>query len=337
MKIGSINLEEKIFIIAEIGNNHEGSIDVAHRMVEEVAKIGADAVKFQTFQTQHYIRNSNKERFERLKSFELSYGQFKELSNHAKDLGLLFISTPFDLESVEHLEPLVSAFKIASGDSTFYPLINKVAATGKPIILSSGATTLEELKRAEETVETRWNELKRSASLALLHCVSAYPVDDASANLKAIKTLQSHFPAKTIGYSDHTLGSTAPIMAASLGARIIEKHFTLDKNYSDFRDHQLSANPDEFKKLVNEVRRVESLLGDGEKRVMDCEAEMRIVARRSIVAHHDLAAGHTLTRQDFSWTRPADSAYLPGDEEKILGKKLSSDLAAGDPFSEETF
>ena len=289
--VDTFDLSEKVLVIAEIGNNHEGCIDTAHSLIDAAADAGVGAVKFQTLRAENLIRDKDGARFDRLKSFELTHANFRELSYHSNQRGLIFLSTPFDLESVSLLNEFAPAFKIASGDSTFEPLINAVAATGKPIFFSSGATTLDELRHAKAIIEKKWGAMKYSGHLAFLHCVSAYPAPDDSANLAAVKSMMQEFPDIVVGYSDHTMGTQAALMAVTLGARVVEKHFTLDHNYSDFRDHQLSANPEQMKALVEQIHRAALLLGDGEKVVLDSEAELRVGARRSIVAKHDLSRG----------------------------------------------
>lgn len=328
MKIGSVSIDERVLVVAEIGNNHEGRIDVAERLVREAAACGADAVKFQTYQTRHFVRPADQARYERMARFELSPASFRQLHRVAKDEGLLFISTPLDLPSVETLRDLVDAFKIASGDNTFYPLIDAVLATGGPVIISSGATPLDELRGIVAYVTSRRAGADVAAALAVLHCVSCYPAPHEQLNLAAIPALAQELGVP-IGYSDHTLGPAACLAAVALGARIIEKHFTLDRNFSDYRDHQLSSDPAEFRDLVAALRQVSAAMGSAEKSVRPCEAEMRPAIRRSIVAAADLAAGHVLTRADLGWMRPA-GGLAPGREDEVVGRRLSKALAQGE-------
>jgi N,N'-diacetyllegionaminate synthase len=323
VKLGNRNLADGVVVIAEIGNNHEGSIEVAERMVREAAASGADAVKFQTFQARFFVRASDTARYARMSKFELTPAQFTRLHDVARECGVLFISTPLDLPSVDTLRPLVDAFKIASGDNTFYPLLDAVCATGKPVIISSGATTLDELQSIYAYARRRCQ-----GPLALLHCVSSYPAPPDQLGLSAIRTLAAQFDCP-IGYSDHTLGIQACLTAVALGARIIEKHFTLDKNFSDFRDHQLSSDPAEFRHLVDGVRGVEASLGSGDKQVRACETDMVTAIRRSIVAAADLPAGHRLAAADLMWLRPA-GGVPPGREAELIGRVLTQPLALGD-------
>ena len=333
MKNNSKDLNNKTFIIAEIGNNHEGSYSLAEEMVGLAAESGVDAVKFQTFKTELYINSKNKERFEKLKTYELTFSEFEKLSFYAKKMGLSFISTPFDIESAVFLGEFVDALKISSGDNNFFPLIKKVSQIGKPLIISTGLADLELIKNIKKLVERTWIEENIKQDLALLHCVTAYPVDPSYANLNAIKTMQNIFDC-IIGYSDHTLGKSASLAAVSLGARIIEKHFTIDKNFSDFRDHQLSLDPIEMKELVESIRKVEIFLGDGQKKQQPPELKILSEVRRSIVAKKDLSEGDIIQDKDINWVRPS-GGLQPGNENKIIGKTVISKIKKGDNILEE--
>lgn len=303
MQIGHHDIRKRVLVVAEIGNNHEGNFSLAEELVGKAAESGADAVKFQTFQTEHYVSQTVPERFAMLKSFEFSDEEFANLKSLAESLGLEFISTPFDLNSVDTLQPLVSAYKVSSGDNTFYPLLEKIARQGKPIILSTGLAQIPQLKYAKALIEHEWACLGSSAELAVLHCVTSYPVPMDEANLAMIGLLRNELGG-VVGYSDHTMGIDAAVYSVAAGARIVEKHFTIDHNYSEFRDHQLSADPDELKCLVEKVREVESLLGPGEDILAKCELGIREAVRRSVVALHPLQAGHTVTPEDITWVRP---------------------------------
>lgn len=334
MMIGEFDTDQRVLIVAEIGNNHEGSYASAEEMIGRAVEAGVDAVKFQTFRTEHYVSRRDDARFERLKSFELSGDEFTKLAAVARQEGVIFLSTPFDLDSVRFLDALVPAFKISSGDNTFCPLLDEVARTGKPIMLSTGLADTSRIRQAKAIIETAWAEMGVEAGLALLHCVSSYPVPPAQANLAAIGQLRAEFDC-TIGYSDHTLGIEACRVAASLGARIVEKHFTLDKNHSDFRDHQLSADPEEMAELVRAVRQVEVLLGSGEKRPQECEQSAELALRRSISAVRDLASGSVITWADITWVRPG-GGLPPGKEYMILGRKVAKPVRRGDRITPES-
>jgi N,N'-diacetyllegionaminate synthase len=331
MLINKVSTEEKVFVIAEVGNNHEGNFDVAQELVRQAAECGVDAVKFQTFQTQRFISPADHARFQRLTSFELSYREFERLQQLATSLGLLFISTPLDLKSAEFLAEIVDCFKIASGDNDFYPLIEYVCGTDKPLIISSGASDLDQVEKTVGFVKECWRERGISAQqLAILHCVSSYPVPPEEANLRSIPFLAERLDC-TVGYSDHTIGVEACLAAVALGAQIIEKHFTLDKHYSDFRDHQLSADPAEMKQLVTQVKHINVMLGKPEKVIQPSEAPSASLIRRSIAASSDLPRGHQLKRQDLMWIRPG-AGLRPGEEEQIIGRRLKLPISVGQPI-----
>lgn len=328
MKIGKRDLEQDVYIIAEIGNNHEGNLSVALELIGKAAEAGADAVKFQTFRTEFYVDKSVPERFERLKNFEFSPDQFLILKQAADKLNIPFLSTPFDLFSVQVLKSMVEAYKISSGDSTFEPLLIEIAKTQKPIFLSTGLTTLAQIRKSTGLIQSVWESLNCKQELALLHCVSSYPVPLAEANLRVIQTLKQCFPDLTIGYSDHTQGIEAALVAVALGAKIIEKHFTLAHDFSDFRDHQLSATPEELKILVEKIRQQEGMLGSGKKEIQPSELVNLNLVRRSIAAGKNLSAGTCLTWGDITWVRPG-VGHLVGDEGLFLGKILNQDISQG--------
>ena len=329
MRIGAIDLDERVLIVAEIGNNHEGNVDVARELVRQAAAAGVDAVKFQTFRTEHYVSRSNTARFNRLKGFELKPAQFAELAELAQSLGVLFISTPFDLESARFLETIVDALKVASGDVNFYPLIQQVARTRKPLIISSGGSDLAQVQRTVAVVRETWAAAGiTKGELAILHCVSSYPVPAEQANVRSVQFLAERLDC-VVGYSDHTLGTEAAVLAVALGARIIEKHFTLDKRFSDFRDHQLAADPAEMAELVRRVRSAAVLLGVPGKTVQPCEQPELAGMRRSVVAAGDLPRGRRITWDDITWVRPA-GGLPPGEESRLLGRALVRDVRAGD-------
>ena len=328
MKIENFDTDKKILVVAEIGNNHEGNIQLAEELVSKAVDTGVDAIKFQTFITEEYVSHKDETRFNRLKKFELDPDQFCRLQEKVKKNGLLFISTPFDLQSVSVLEPLVDAFKISSSDNTFYPLLEKVALTGKPVIMSAGLSDLNEILFSKCFIEKIWREINVKQSLAVLHCVSSYPVKPNEANLLSITNLKQVLGC-TIGYSDHTLGVDAVQIAVALGARIIEKHYTIDKNYSDFQDHKLSVNPNELKELVKRIEIVEKYLGDGQKIPQESERNNINNLRRSIVAKREIEAGEIITMDLISWVRPA-GGLIPGKEFLILGKKALNKIDKGE-------
>lgn len=318
--------KKNVLVVAEIGNNHEGNFDLAIKMIESAASSGVDAVKFQTFVPENYVARFDTVRLERLNRFKLSNDQYLLLAEKAKNLGIIFFSTPFDLESASFLNDLQPIFKISSGDNSFFPLIEKVARFKKPTIISSGLVDFSHL----DTLKTYWNKSGGlDENLCFMHCVSSYPVPNEQANLRAISNLIIKYPELIIGYSDHTLGIKAPVLAVAAGARIIEKHFTLDKNYSNFRDHKLSADPKEMSELVKEIHGASEFMGNGLKVKQLCEYEIEISMRRSIAASRNLQSGKIISADDLTWVRPG-MGMPPGSEVKVIGRRLAVNLMHGD-------
>jgi N,N'-diacetyllegionaminate synthase len=325
MKIADFDLDKEILVVAEIGNNHEGDFALAQRMIREAARTGVQAVKFQTIRAESLVSSRNVQRYKQLKAFEFTQNQFIKLSEIAAGEGLIFLSTPFDIDSVDYLNEIVPVFKIASGDNNFFPLLERVAGTGKPVFISCGISDIATIRRAKTFIEKKWKECNIVQEIAVLHCVSSYPVPIDEVNLNNIGTLKKALKC-TVGYSDHSLGIESAVLSVALGARIIEKHFTLDKNYSSFRDHQLSADPPEMKKLVERVKSAAVLLGSGRKEIQDSEANAANLIRRSIAAKHDLIMGKTLELTDIKWIREP-GGLSPGHERKVVGKVLKVDLS----------
>jgi N,N'-diacetyllegionaminate synthase len=331
MKVGTFDTQQRVLIVAEIGNNHEGSVERAEELVIEAARAGADAVKFQTFRTEQFVARADAERFARLERFRLTEEQFSHLARVAHKHDILFGSTPLDMASAGFLAGIADFLKIASGDNDFFPLLAAVAGTGRPMIVSTGLLDEEGLSRtARFVIDARGS----SDDLALVHCVSSYPVPGDEVNLRAIGLLAERFPEFEIGYSDHTLGIDAAALSVSAGARIVEKHFTLDKNFSDFRDHQLSADPEEFGRLVDRIRAGERLGGERVKIVQASEESNVQALRRSIVAAGSFAAGHVLGGDDLAWLRPG-GGMPPGDEALLLGKSLRRNVEFGERLAPE--
>jgi N-acetylneuraminate synthase/N,N'-diacetyllegionaminate synthase len=332
MRIGAHDLDQRVFIVAEAGNNHEGSFARAEEMIGRAAETGADAIKFQTIVPEKLVASSETDRLAQLARFQLSYEQCAALAMTAKQAGITFFSTPFDLDSVTALEPLVPVYKIASGDNDFFSLLERIARTGKPILLSTGMLDLAGVARAKDTIEAVWRQQGVNPGLALLHCVAAYPTPADEANLGAIRALAGL--GVTVGYSDHTLGLEAAPLAVALGARVIEKHFTLDKNLSAYRDHKLSADPTEFAELVRRIHAAEEMIGTGVKRVMKAEEPGLRNARRSIMAARDLSAGTVLDSPDMTYLRPR-TGFAPDMEATLVGRKISAAVRRGEPILAE--
>jgi N,N'-diacetyllegionaminate synthase len=328
MKFGKFDLARRVLVVAEIGNNHEGNFDVAVEMLERAAEAGADAVKFQTFIAEKFVSPADPDRLKRLRGFQLTFEQFAKLAERARQLGVVFFSTPLDIDSARFLDTIQPIFKIASGDNNFLDLIRTIAGFGKPLIVSTGFSDLPLLEQVHAEVRAAWKARGIDPGLSFMHCVACYPVPPAQANLAAIGTLLERFPDCAIGYSDHTIGIDAAAYAVAAGARIIEKHFTLDKNYSSFRDHQLSADPDDLRRLIARIREVEELLGDGSREPQQCELAHITAVRRSLAAARDLPVGTTLAPSDLICVRPG-SGFAPGSEAQLVGRRTARALTAG--------
>jgi N,N'-diacetyllegionaminate synthase len=336
MKIGNIDTTQQVFVVAEIGNNHEGSFEIAERMIADAAAAGADAVKFQTIDPAKLVAASEPARREQLGRFRFDRGQFEALKNRADKESVLFLSTPFDCDCVAWLAELVPAFKIASGDNNFTALLERVASTRKPVIMSTGMSGAESLSSSRANLESAWRKHGIvHPGLSFLHCVVSYPTPPEEAELLAIRELVS-LDGIVPGYSDHTLGIEAAILSVGIGARIVEKHFTLDKRQKTFRDHQLSADPSDFCRMVQGIRAAEKLLGCGRLSVRPCEQAAVASARRSVAAARDLAAGQIVNPSDITWLRPGTGIPV-GQESGVVGKRLTKPVAAGHLFSEEHF
>ena len=335
MKIGNFDTDNKVLIIAEIGNNHEGDFGLALEMIDAAAQAGADAVKFQTITPNRLVRSSENKRLDQLGKFSFKPDQFTKLKEQADKNHVLFLSTPFDLEVLEWLDDLVPAFKISSGDNNFWALIQKVALKAKPVLLSLGLGEIKQAIKLKSFIENAWSNCAvEDPGLAFLHCVVSYPTpeDQASlSNISSIKQLQV-----TPGYSDHTIGTKAAELSVACGARIIEKHFTLDKHYSDFRDHQLSADPKDLENLCSAVRHVEKLLGSSVSIMQECEKGNKESVRRSISTKCDMVVGQIVTFDDLCWLRPGDG-LAPGLEDSVVGKKLAVPVVQGMPLLPEHF
>jgi N,N'-diacetyllegionaminate synthase len=299
------------FIIAEAGVNHNGNINLAKRLVDVAMKAGADAVKFQTFKAEDVVTKTAKKaeyqkkttraeesQFVMIKKLEIEERDFRELFDYAHRKGIIFLSSPFDKRSVDLLDRLgVPAFKIASGEITNLPLIRYVARKGKPIILSTGMSTMAEIEEALRVINDEGTK-----DIVLLHCVTSYPAKVENSNLRAMRTLRRAFKVP-VGLSDHTIGIIVPIAAVALGAAALEKHFTLDKNLPG-PDHKASLTPEELNQMVMAVRQVEKAMGNGIKSPTEEEEEIKRVARRSIVAKIDIPKGTFITEEMLDVKRP---------------------------------
>ena len=318
---------KKVLIIAEAGVNHNGDINLAKKLIEQAAKAGADVVKFQTFKANSCVSVSAKKakyqlettakeesQLEMIKKLELSYKSHFELMKHCKKHGIAFLSTPFDLESVEFLRGLdLPYFKIPSGEITNFPYLKAVAKCKKKVLLSTGMANLGEIEAALEIL--RKNGTK---NITLLHCNTEYPTPFKDVNLNALKTLKEAFKLE-VGYSDHTEGIVASLGAVALGAVVIEKHFTLDKTMEG-PDHRASLEFEELKALCKGIRELEKALGSGIKKASKSEAKNKIIARKSLVAKREIQKGEKFSEQNLTTKRPGSGISAMRYEE-YLGKR----------------
>lgn len=321
---------KKVFIIVEAGVNHNGSVELAKKMINVASACGADAVKFQTFKSElgiskfapkaEYQKRStgnNETQLEMVRKLELDEEAHRELIAHCRKKHIKFMSTPFDNESVEMLQRLrLDIFKISSGEITRLPLLRKIGSLGKKVILSTGMADLKEIRDA---VDILIKSGTKASSITLLHCNTEYPTPMEDANLKAIPTIAATFPGIQVGYSDHTMGIEAAIAAVAIGAVVIEKHFTLDRKMKG-PDHQASLEPDELKAMIRSIRNIEKALGDGIKRPSASEQKNIPIVRRSIVAARDIQKGEIFTEQNLGIKRPG-TGISPMLWDKVIGKK----------------
>jgi N,N'-diacetyllegionaminate synthase len=330
-----IGTGEPCYVIAEAGVNHNGDLDLARRMIDVAAESGADAVKFQSFKTSKLVTdgaakasyqtrktNASESQSDMLRRLELDESAHVALMSHCATRGIEFLSTPFDEESADLLVRLgVNALKIPSGEVTTLPLLERIGAYGKPVILSTGMSTLGEVEQAVDA-------LNRSGMppLSILHCVSCYPAMEEDVNLKAMDTLREAFHT-VVGYSDHTTGSAVALAAVARGATILEKHFTLDRELEG-PDHAASLMPSELAALVADIRKVERALGDGIKRPAKREMETASVARKSLAITSDIAAGAVVTEEVLGALRPGTGIPI-SLRSSLLGRRVRHSVKAG--------
>ena len=315
---------KKPLIIAEIGNNHEGSFDNALKLIDAAKKTGVDAVKFQTYIPELYYPPSETERIKKLKKYQLSYEQFSKLSIYAKKKKLIFVSTPFDLKSLTFLSKIVDILKISSGDNNFYELIKNSTKSKKELIISTGLTSLNEIKKLKKIIK----DLNYLKNTYFLHCVANYPVELKNANLNFILKLKKLFK-DNIGYSDHTLGIDACLVSFLIGTTIIEKHFTLDKSFSNFRDHAISADPKDMSLLIKKISEYSMLLNGKKNDYLKCEKKERILLRRSLYLNKDIKKNSSIKNSDLVALRPA-KGISPNKKYLIINKKSKKNLKKGE-------
>lgn len=323
------------FIIAEAGVNHNGSVELALKMIDAAKTAGVDAIKFQTYRAERIVTGSaplaeyqkqatgiDQSQLHMLKRLELSSEVHRELQEYCRQRDLLFLSTPFDEISADFLEELgMRAFKIPSGEITNLPFLEYVARKGTPMIISTGMSKLSEVEAAVAAVRQAGD-----TEFVLLHCVSAYPADPTQVNLRAMLTLAEAFDVP-VGYSDHTLGDEIAFAATALGACVIEKHFTLDRNLPG-PDHKASLEPEGMTALVHGIRTVEGALGHGRKEPAPCEIDAAMVSRKSIVSAHHITEGTILTEELIAFRRPG-TGLPPPKLSLLLGRKAIRDIPPG--------
>lgn len=322
----------RTLIIAEAGVNHNGSIQIAKQLALTAQRCGADIVKFQTAKldllvskyaemAEYQKRNIGKEmsQQEMLKKLLLTYDEFAELSEYCRKIGIQFLSTPFDLVSIDFLEKLgCNVWKIPSGEITNLPYLERIAKTHKKVILSTGMCTLDEVKEAIAVLEQN-----DAGEITILHCTTQYPTSFEEANLNAMLTMRSELH-KEIGYSDHTSGFEASIAAVAMGATVIEKHFTLDRRMEG-PDHKASLEPNELHLMIRAIRNIEKAMGTGEKKPTESEAANKAVARKSIIAACNIKKGEFLTKENLTTKRPG-TGMSPMNWYKVLGTRAIRDF-----------
>lgn len=334
--IGNVNFgDDRTVIIAEAGVNHLGRMEYAEELVKTAARAGADIVKFQTYKAEklttktaprfwdwdgeHDAEGSQFDSYSLLDSFEQE--QYLDLVRMCEKYDIEFLSTPFDNDAVDMLiEVGAKGFKMASCDLNNIPFLRYVASKGLPMLLSTGAGTIDEIRTAVETINAEGNQ-----DVCIMHCTLCYPTDPADSNLTALQHIGREFPDALLGLSDHTLGTIVPAASVLYGSRVIEKHYTFDKTLPDSADHWLSLNEDELRQMVDDVRILEAGLGHGVKETLDCEQLTRANARRSVVASRPISAGTTLTEADLALKRPG-TGLAPTAFYDLLGRTAARDL-----------
>jgi N-acetylneuraminate synthase/sialic acid synthase len=327
---------EPCYVIAEIGHNHQGDVEHAKRLIDAAKECGANAVKLQKRSNRTlYTRDFYEQPYDNELSFGRTYGEhrealelgaddYRELLAYAHERGLTLFATAFDFESADLLAEVgVAAFKFASGDLRNTPLQRHVAAFGKPMMLSTGGGTMADIERAVETI------LPINEQLCVLQCTAAYPADVEDLNLSVITTLREHFPQLVIGLSDHQNGIAMAVVAYMLGARVIEKHFTLDHALKG-RDHAFSLMPEGLRRLVRDLHRVPVALGDPEKRPLPIEADPLEKMGKKLVAARELELGHVLTAADLAIKSPADGGLPPYELDRLVGRRLRRPISVDD-------
>jgi len=329
-----IGVNSPIFLIAEAGVNHNGDLSIAKRLIDVASEVKVDAIKFQTFKAEELLlKNTSKAKYQKIntdidenfyemiKKYEFTKEDFQSIVNYCKEKNIIFLSTPFDHSSVHWLEEFnVPAYKVGSGDMNNFPLLKLICSKRKPIFISTGMATLKEVK---ETIEfIRSNNIEE---IVLFQCTTDYPTSLEDVNLNVIDTYKNEFSNLLIGFSDHSLGITASIGAAAKGVKVIEKHFTLDKEMKG-PDHKASLDPKELKEWVEQIRALEKALGTFEKKPSKAELKIAKIARKSIVSIKALNKGDVLDENNIAVKRPGDG-ISPVEFEKIIGKRAKRNIS----------
>lgn len=329
----------KTFIIAEAGVNHNGSLEMAFQLIDVAVAAGADAVKFQTFNAEKIIAvnapkaeyqqkalGSDESQLEMVKKLELDETAHTRLNQYCQQKGIQFLSTPFDLESIDLLERLgLKTFKIPSGEITNLPYLRKLGALKKRLIVSTGMADLGEIEDALDVLTESGTPLE---NITVLHCNTEYPTLPEDVNLRAMLTIQNAFPGITVGYSDHTIGIEVPIASVAMGATVIEKHFTLNRNLPG-PDHRASLEPSELSAMISGIRNIEKALGTGIKKPSPSELKNKPVARKSIVAASTIKKGETFTEKNITVKRPG-TGISPKRWDEIIGRKAAKNYRRDD-------
>ena len=320
IKISNKNIGNSFptFFIAEAGLNHNGDVDLAKKMIDASSTVGADAIKFQTYKSENFL-SENSEYFDFFKNVELSFEEFKEIKKYADNLDMIFISTPFDFESADYLKKInVPGFKIASSDMTNLPLIGHIAKMNLPIILSTGLATIDEIDESVKLCNSLGNN-----QISILHCVADYPAPPEETNLRAMESIKEKFHVP-VGYSDNGESTLVDEVAVSLGANIIEKHFTLDKNLEG-PDHSFSIEPTNLKSLISRIRLIEKIRGNGIKSPTKSEIKNKPAIRKSIFALRQIKKGDLFSFENLAIKRPGDGIE-PKHWNDILNKKSTREI-----------
>ncbi len=342
IKIKNHNLSKNPFIVAEIGNNHQGSIKLAMELIKAAKDSGATAVKFQKrFNKELYTKNFYDSPYDHVNSYASTYGkhrdfleftlnQYKKLMNYAKKIGIIFFATPFDFSSVDFLEKLkVPCYKIASGDLTNIPLQEYIAKKQKPIFLSTGGGTFKDIERAYKNI-TKYNK-----KLVILHCTASYPAEISDMNLNIITVLKKKYPNNIIGLSDHENGIDAASVAFMLGARVFEKHFTLNRSWKG-TDQSFSLEPVGLTKLCRNINRIPKMLGSFDKKFLKSERNPIIKMRKMLVSKNNLNVGHVISLNDIGFKSPG-KGLEPHEYLKIINKKLKKKIFKDEKFTLKHF